>query len=479
DPIIKERYFGLTGKEGNHGEDVKEMYYYLDGTPTHSYMKMLYKYPQQAYPYTWLVDENRRRSKREPEFELMDTGIFNDNAYFDVFVEYAKAGVDDILIKITIHNRGAAEASLHVLPTLWFRNTWAWGYDGYKPHMIPSNDGNILISHRDLGFYKLHLEQQAPVLFCDNETNTQRLYNAPNKTAFCKDGINEFLVHGIHDAINPQSTGTKAAVNYEFSIKGGDSVTLRLRLEANAKTTPFDAFDREFAQRLAEADAFYGEMQKEMTSDDAKLVQRQAFAGMLWSKQWYHYNVDKWLKGDPAQPAPPRERLTGRNYEWKHLNNADVISMPDKWEYPWYAAWDLAFHCIPFAVIDAGFAKAQLCFLLREWYMHPNGQLPAYEWAFGDVNPPVHAWAAWRVYQIDEKNNNGKKDIAFLESIFHKLLLNFTWWVNRKDEQGNNIFEGGFLGLDNIGVFDRSSALPTGGYIEQADGTSWMAMYTL
>ncbi|MBS1563310.1 MAG: glucosidase, partial [Bacteroidetes bacterium] len=479
DPILKERYFGLTGYEGNHGEDVKELYYYLDSTPTHSYMKMLYKYPQQEYPYARLVEENKKRDRTMPEFELTDTGIFDGNAYFDVFVEYAKAGPDDLLIKITVHNRGTETAMLHVLPTLWFRNRWAWGYHDYKPHMISSNVGNILINHKELGFYKLHMEQPGQTLFCDNETNNRRLYNVPNKTAFCKDGINDYIVHGDINAVNPKSTGTKAAVNYELSIGGGESATLRFRLEANAKTASFDDFETILSQRISEADAFYASLQKEIDNEDAKLVQRQAFAGMLWSKQLYDYNVDKWLKGDPAQPAPPPERREGRNHTWKHFNGCDIISMPDKWEYPWFAAWDLAFHCIPFAAIDPDFAKAQLSLLTREWYMHPNGQLPAYEWSFSDVNPPVHAWAAWRVYQIDQKKNNGKGDTAFLESVFHKLLLNFTWWVNRKDTHGNNIFEGGFLGLDNIGVFDRSAVFPTGVYIEQADGTSWMAMYSL
>ena len=479
DPIIKERYFGLTGNEGNHGEDVKELYYYLDATPTHSYMKMLYKYPQKEYPYTWLVEENRRRSKLDPEFELIDTGIFDDDDYFDVFVEYAKAGAEDVLIKITVHNRGKAAAALHVLPTLWFRNTWAWGYHDYRPHMTTSNEGSILVDHQDLGFYKLHVEQPAPILFCDNETNVQRLYNVPGKTTYYKCGINEFVVHGNGQAVNPGARGTKAALNYELVVGGGESVVLRMRLEEGGKTYSFDTFDTIFEQRVKEADAFYAAIQEGMDSSDERLVQRQAFAGMIWNKQLYDYNVDKWLKGDPAQPPPPPERKTGRNHTWAHFNGADIVSMPDKWEYPWFAAWDLAFHCIPFAVIDPDFAKAQLSLLTREWYMHPNGQLPAYEWAFGDVNPPVHAWAAWRVYQIDEKNNGGKGDIHFLESVFHKLLINFTWWVNRKDAQGNNIFEGGFLGLDNIGVFDRSAVLPTGGMIEQADGTSWMATYAL
>lgn len=478
DPIIKERYFGLTGNEGNHGEDVKELYYHLDSTPTHSYMKMLYKYPQQEYPYSWLVEENKKRTKSQPEFELIDTGIFDEDKYFDVFVEYAKADINDLLIKITVHNRGNEDAAINVLPTIWFRNTWSWGYDEYKPKMMSSNNGNIMTDHRELGQFTLHLDNKAQLLFCENESNLKRLYDVAGP-AHCKDGINDYLVYGNEAAVNPTQHGTRAAANYDVLVKAGGSQTIRLRLENKNISRPFSDFDEIFIRRLYEADAFYEELQKEIKTTDEKLVQRQAFAGMLWSKQFFYYDVDQWLKGDPAQPAPPAQRWSGRNSEWAHLNNADIISMPDKWEYPWYAAWDLAFHCIPFALVDAAFAKQQLLLLTREWYMHPNGQLPAYEWAFGDVNPPVHAWATWRVYKIDQKNNNGKGDIPFLESIFHKLLLNFTWWVNRKDAGGKNIFQGGFLGLDNIGVFDRSAPLPTGGHIEQADGTSWMAMYSL
>ena len=485
DPIIKERYFGLTGNEGNHGEDVKELYYYLDSTPTHSYMKMLYKYPQQEYPYSWLVDENKKRNKAQPEFELIDTGIFDEDKYFDVFIEYAKAAENDILIKITVHNRGKEAASLNVLPTIWFRNTWAWGYDDYKykPEMMSSNSADILITHEYFENYTLYIDKQnidtkLPLLFCDNETNNQRLYNSPNNNQYVKDGINEYIVHGKTDAVNINAVGTKAAANFDVTINGNDSHTFRLRLSSQTIPQPFEEYDALFDAAKNNADVFYADLQKDITNDDEKNVQRQAFAGMLWSKQYFDYNVDKWLNGDPSQPSPPPQRKTGRNSAWKHLNNADIISMPDKWEYPWYAAWDLAFHCIPFAMIDAEFAKQQLLLLTKEWYMHPNGQLPAYEWAFGDVNPPVHAWSTFLVFKIDEKNN-GKPDVPFLESVFHKLLLNFTWWVNRKDANGNNIFQGGFLGLDNIGVFDRSAPLPTGGYIEQADGTSWMAMYSL
>lgn len=479
DPIIKERFFGLTGNEGNHGEDVKELYYYLDATPTHSYMKMLYKYPQQAYPYNQLAAENKRRTKQDPEFELIDTGIFAEDKYFDVFVEYAKADPGDWLVKITVCNRGPEDASLHVLPTLWFRNTWRWGYDDYKPQMMSSNNFNILVHHEQLGDYYLHQEAEIEMLFCDNETNNERLYQAENASPFVKDGINEYLVNGREDAVNTNAAGTRVAINYAITLKAGESRTIRLRLENTGHKRPFEDFENIFAARIAEADQFYQELQQEISSGDEKLIQRQALSGMLWCKQYYDYNVAQWLKGDPGQPVPPPQREYGRNHQWKHVNNGDIISMPDCWEYPWYASWDLAFHCIAFSLVDATFAKKQLRLLTKEWYMHPNGQLPAYEWAFGDVNPPVHAYASWRVYSIDKKNNNGKGDIEFLEAIFHKLLLNFTWWVNRKDEQGNNIFEGGFLGLDNIGVFDRNAALPTGGYLEQADGTSWMAMFSL
>ncbi len=479
DPIIKERYFGLTNPEGNHGEDVKELYYYLDSTPTHSYMKMLYKYPQQEFPYSTLLEENRKRNKMEGEFELIDTGIFNEDKYFDVFVEYAKADADDILIKISVHNRGGEDAPVSVMPTIWFRNTWAWGYDDYKPVMMPSDNGGISIDHNKSGISQLYLDKKTSLLFCDNESNNRRLYNTGNSHAYTKDGINEFIVNGETKAVN-QDKGTKAAAHYDIIIKAGQSETIKLRLKANTITNAFEDFDEIFNDRIREADEFYAELNKDLITEDEKAVQRQAFAGMLWSKQFYFYDVNLWIKGDPGQPAPPEQRKkNGRNYNWKHLNNYDIISMPDKWEYPWYASWDLAFHCISFAMIDAGFAKNQLLLLTKEWYMHPNGQLPAYEWSFGDVNPPVHAWASWRVFKIDQKSNNGKGDIPFLESVFHKLVINFTWWVNRKDATGNNIFEGGFLGLDNIGVFDRSAPLPTGGEIEQSDGTSWMAMYSL
>lgn len=478
DPILKERLFGLTNSEGNHGEDVKELYYYLDATPTHSYMQMLYKYPQQEFPYSRLVEENRRRGKMEPEFELLDTGVFDEDEYFDVFVTYAKATPEDVLINITLHNRSKTEANIEVLPTLWFRNTWTWGYGERPPLLYEKEQGLIAASHSVLGNYYLHCENAPALLFCENETNTTRLYRFENGKSYYKDGIHDHVVKGMA-SVNPLRKGTKAAAHYKVSIQAGASLTLRLRLETKGNGHPFDDFDQIFATRLQEADAFYAELQKGIRHDDEKRVQRQALAGMLWNKQFYYYDIAQWLHGDPAGPPPPAQRLKGRNHEWKHLNNADIISMPDKWEYPWYAAWDLAFHCIPYALIDPAFAKQQLLLLTREWYMHPNGQLPAYEWNFSDVNPPVHAWVAWKLYQADKKNRNGQPDLPFLEAIFHKLLLNFTWWVNRKDRANNNIFEGGFLGLDNIGVFNRDAPLPTGGYIEQADGTSWMAMYAL
>jgi hypothetical protein len=487
DSILKKRLFGLTGSEGNHGEDVKEYYFYLDSTPTHSYMKYLYKYPQGEFPYAQLVEQNRRRGRDALEFELINTGIFDEDRYFDVFVEYAKASPDDILIRIEAINRGPETAELHLLPTLWFRNTWSWNPGSERPWLRRGEaiEGIIPVElhHSYYGNRWLYCRGNAQLLFTENETNQRLLFNSENASSHVKDGINDYIVHGAKEAVNMSGSGTKVACHYRVTIAPGQSTVVKLRLTdkemASAAARPFNAsFDLTFAERRKEADEFYGTVTPPNLTADAKNVMRQAFGGMLWSKQFYHYVVKQWLEGDPGNPLPPPERRSGRNHEWRHMHNGDVISMPDKWEYPWYAAWDLAFHCIPLALVDPDFAKEQLTLMLREWYMHPNGQIPAYEWAFGDVNPPVHAWAAWRVYKVEQKRR-GKGDREFLQRVFHKLLLNFTWWVNRKDASGMNIFQGGFLGLDNIGVFDRSAPLPTGGYLEQSDGTSWMAMYTL
>ncbi|MDQ2771065.1 MAG: glucosidase, partial [Bacteroidota bacterium] len=485
DPILKERLFGLSGPEGNHGEDVKEVYYFLDATPTHSYQRMLYKYPQHAFPYEWLVKENARRDRMKPEFELMDTAIFHENRYFDVFVEFAKADAEDILIQLTIINHGPDEALLHLLPQLWFRNTWAWGEHDYRPCLAATADGHLQADHQDLGAFTLYCDEAGPgtppdLLFCENATNSPRLFNAPSDEQYFKDGINDYLVLGQADAVNPARTGTKAAAHYELKLAPGATHVVRLRLSKSGQEQVFGDFDATLQLRQREADQFYEVLQCDLPDADARLVQRQAWAGMLWSKQFYYYDVARWLAGDPALPSPPPERLDGRNSQgWLHLNNQHIISMPDTWEYPWYAAWDLAFHCLPLAQLDAQFAKDQLLLLCRDWYMHPNGQLPAYEWKLSDVNPPVHAYATWRVFKMDQKARGDGGDVKFLETIFHRLLLNFTWWVNRKDREGHNIFEGGFLGLDNIGVFDRSAPLPFGGYLEQADGTAWVAMYAL
>jgi hypothetical protein len=481
DPILKERLFGLTGNEGNHGEDAKEYYFYLDSTPTHSYMNFLYKYPQNEFPYSWLVEENRRRDRRALEFELLDTGIFNEDRYFDVSIKYAKANAEDMLIRIQITNRGPDAARLHLLPTLWFRNTWSGGLDVRHPSLRASTDATIEINHEYYGRRWLSCEGTPELLFTENETNLHRLYGAENLTPYVKDGINNYLVQGRHDAVNPERAGTKAAAHYPLTIGPGETTTIRLRLgdtKPDGKNPFGQDFEHTFTLRQHEADEFYATVTPEGLSPEARNVMRQALASMMWSKQFYHYDVNRWLQGDPAEPPPPPERLHGRNHDWAHVHNADVISMCDKWEYPWFAAWDLAFHCIPLALIDSDFAKDQLILLLREWYMHPNGQLPAYEWAFGDVNPPVHAWAAWRVYKIEEKRR-GVADRKFLARVFHKLMLNFTWWVNRKDAEGRNVFQGGFLGMDNVGIFDRSAPLPTGGHLEQSDGTSWMGMYCL
>ncbi len=484
DPIIKERLFGLAGPEGNHGEDVKELYYYLDSTPTHSYMKHLYKYPQAAYPYADLVETNQRRSKEEPEYELLDTGIFEGNRYFDVFTEYAKAGDKDILIKISIHNRADEEAEVTLLPTLWFRNLWSVGMVDEKPQMSELSStkayGCIKAVHQKIGDYYFYYETPERTLFTENETNTERIFGLENGSPFVKDSINDAVVNGNFELLENKNAGTKCTPLYRLKIEGGESTSIRLRLSKQQKTSnPLKKeFEKAFAERLEEANEFYTSFVPENGDSDLKNIQRQAFAGMLWSKQYFNIDIPRWLNGDPGQVPPPEARKNGRNSEWMTLNNEDIISMPDKWEYPWYAAWDLAFHCVPLAMVDPDFAKDQLILFLREWYMRPNGQLPAYEWAFGDVNPPVHAWACMRVYRI-EKERTGKGDMAFLKRVFQKLLINFTWWVNRKDHNDNNVFEGGFLGLDNIGIFDRSAAIPGGGRLEQADGTSWMAMYCL
>jgi len=467
DPILKERIFGLTGTQGNHGEDAKEYWFYLDSTPTHSWMRWRYMYPQAEFPYAQLVAENARRSRSEPEYELLDTGIFERARYWEITADYAKADPEDILIKISVRNAGPESAELDLIPTLWFRNTWAWGLDDRVP-TIRADNGGLVAEHHDLGSRTLHSDRSPELLFCDNETNTMLLWGVAGRSQFPKDGINDHIVRGAA-TVNPANQGTKAAFRHHLSVGPGATATVRLRLSPDGKSG--QDFDLVMAAREKEANDFYAALTPGGASPDEAMVLREALGGMLWSKQFYHYDVHRWLVGDPAGPKPPDSRLTGRNAGWEHLNNRDVISMPDKWEYPWYAAWDLAFHCVALARVDPEFAKAQLLLLCREWFMHPNGQLPAYEWAFGDVNPPVHAWAALRVFEID-----GGKDHEFLERIFHKLLLNFTWWVNRKDSEGNNVFEGGFLGLDNIGPFDRSH-LPVDGHIEQSDGTAWMAMY--
>ncbi|MDB5397599.1 MAG: hypothetical protein JWM91_5105 [Rhodospirillales bacterium] len=478
DRILKERMFGLTNSQGNHGEDVKEAYYYSDGIPSHAYMRMLYKYPQAAFPYDQLLEENRKRGVTDPEFELADTGLFDEGRYFDVTVEYAKGDPDDILMRITVQNRGPDAAALQVLPQLWARNIWSWADGTPRPVLKLSADGSVSATHPEMPAMRLHADGAPEFLFCENDTNINRLYGEGAAGPF-KDGINDCVVDGDKSAVSAAGEGTKCAAHFTLMVQGGETRTIRLRFRADqAAGAPFADFDALFATRLAETEEFYAILQRDMPDADKRLVQRQALAGMLWSKQFYCLDIRRWLAGDPAQPAPATERLKGRNASWVHLYNADIISMPDTWEYPWYAAWDLAFHCVTFALIDPEFAKAQLVLLTREWYMHPNGQLPAYEWKFDDVNPPVHAWATWRVFQMD-RAFKGSADRVFLERVFHKLILNFNWWVNRKDAEGRNVFQGGFLGLDNIGIFDRSSPLPTGGSINQSDGTAWMAMYAL
>ena len=490
DPILKERLFGLTNSEGNHGEDVKEYYFYLDSTPTHSYMKYLYKYPQAAYPYDDLVATNKRRSREELEYELLDTGTFENDRYFDVFVEYAKESPEEMLIKISVCNRGKEAALLHLLPTLWFRNTWSWSEGSPKPSLEQATEPKgmtvITASHQEIGNRYLWCEGEVPVLFTENETNTQRIFGQANRSPYVKDGIDQYVVHGQRQAVNPLLTGTKASAHYEATIAGGATYVIRLRLsavaapEAGVKGTG-TAFEKRFEEtmkkRIQEADAFYNAIAAPSIGEDAKRVMRQALSGMLWSKQYYGFDLNVWLQEHGVNTRGAARSMQMRNRHWPHMVNDDVISMPDKWEYPWFAAWDLAFHAVALATVDIDFAKQQLDMMLREVYLHPNGQIPAYEWNFGDVNPPVHAWAVLFVYTM-EKQRRGEGDIKFLEHAFQKLLLNFTWWVNRKDPGGRNVFEGGFLGLDNIGVFDRSSPLPTGGSLEQADGTAWMALFS-
>ncbi|MDR3538747.1 MAG: glucosidase [Acetobacteraceae bacterium] len=481
DPILKERLFGLTNEQGNHGEDVKELYYYVDAIPSHAYGRMLYKLCHAEFPYEQLVEENaRRHGKAEREYELIDTGVFDHDRYFDVEVEYAKATPDDILMRITVHNRGSEPAAIHILPQAWFRNVWTWSDDYARPHMSEESPGQVMGDHAVLGNFMLRFEAPDRLAFCDNDTNAPKVFGSVGPPGYYKDGIDELIVHGNQDAINPTGRGTKVAGVYHRNVPPGGSVIVRVRLRTRSTGTPaFTDFDALVEQRKQDADAFYAVLQAGVSDADMRLVQRQAFAGMLWSKQFYHFDVAEWLDGDPRQPPPPPERKNGRNAAWRHLSASDIISMPDKWEYPWFAAWDLAFHCVSLSLVDPAFAKEQLLMLCQVWMMHPNGELPAYEWSFGDVNPPVQAWGALRVYENDRRWNGGVGDTAFLERVFHKLLLNFTWWVNRKDSQGLNIFEGGFLGLDNIGLFDRSSPLPTGGTIQQSDGTAWMAMYCL
>ncbi len=495
DPILKERLFGLTNSEGNHGEDVKEYYFYIDSTPTHSYMKYLYKYPQGEYPYANLVETNRGRSRYEPEYELLDTGIFDEDRYFDVFVEYAKADVEDLLIQVSVINRGPEAAPLHVLPTFWFRNTWSWLDTGEKPEMkkIDTAYGGAVLAHiknpllsQYVQDYYFYCDSPVPLLFTENETNEERIFGRPNPSPYVKDGINNYIIHGQQNAVNPHNVGTKVSPHYEMVVAPGETKVIRLRITNNSPAqvgNPFSSFffDQVFADRKKEADEFYATVipPKIQENPDMASVMRQALAGMMWTKQYFYYDLDLWLRERGVTPwTPSQERKHIRNSDWSHMYNDDVVSMPDKWEYPWYAAWDLAFHMIPIGLIDPGFAKDQLMLMLRDDYLHPNGQIPAYEWNFGDVNPPVHAWATWEIYVRDRERNNGVGDIDFLKFAFSKLLINFTWWVNRKDAGGNNLFQGGFLGLDNIGVFDRSSPLPTGGYLDQADGTAWMAFFS-
>ncbi len=479
DPILKERLFGLSGPEGNHGEDVKEYYFYLDAVPTFSYCRMLYCYPQQAFPYGQLLEENRRRGYGDPEYELSDAlaDSLEEGRYFDIEISYAKADPETVFCRIEVTNQGPDPAPVHILPQIWYRNTWSWDPKMEKPRLEAAGNGHVRAKHPQVGEYYWQVDTEGALLFTENETNFERLYGRPNPGPYVKDAFHNAVVSGQMETVH-SSAGTKAAVHSRIVLAPGETARFQVRLGREAPEKPFSQAEAVFSRRKAEADEFYRRVQPEILDEDARLVQRQAFAGLLWSEQFYHFDVDRWLAGDPGQPPPPESRRSGRNRDWDHLNNKDIISMPDKWEYPWYAAWDLAFHALPLALIDPEFAKRQLLLMLREWYMHPNGQLPAYEWSFSDVNPPVHAWAVWRVYKID-RNVSGQADRGFLERAFHKLLLNFTWWVNRKDDDGNNVFQGGFLGLDNIGVFDRSAELPAGGHVEQADGTAWMGMFCL
>jgi len=478
DPILKERLFGLTNAEGNHGEDVKEIYYYLDALPSHAWASMLYKYPQAEFPYTALVEENRRRDRNAPEYEILDTGVFDDGRYFDVFIEYVQPTPGDVVMRVRAINRGPSPATLHVIPQAWFRNRWSWAPGAGRPRIVATAPGTLELDDRGLGPYWLYFEPEATPMFTENDTNVRRLFGVDAPGPF-KDGFHEAIVGGRSDVLATSGAGTKFAAHRQFEVAPGAEVRTVMRLSPRPLPGALVDTNALFDVRRAEADVFYHDLQVDLAHDDARRIQRQAFAGMIWSKQFYRYDVRRWLEGDPQQPPPPQAPARRRNRNWRHLNNAEIISMPDTWEYPWYASWDLAFHCLPLAVLDPDFAKSQLVMLTREWYMHPSGQLPAYEWAFDDANPPVHAWATWRVFKIDQKQRGDAGDLAFLEGVFHKLMLNFTWWVNRKDNEGRNIFQGGFLGLDNIGVFDRSAPLPTGGFINQADGTSWMAMYSL
>jgi hypothetical protein len=475
DPILKERLFGLTNSEGNHGEDAKEYYFYLDSTPTHSYMKYLYKYPQGEFPYRDLIETNRKRSREELEYELLDTGIFDADRYFDVFVEYAKADPEDLLIKISVHNRGPETAELHLLPTLWFRNTWSWEEDTAKPSLSQGKYGTVLASHGTLGKRALQCEGNPDLLFTENESNASRLWEQSNLSPYVKDAFHEYVVSGKQEAVSPYKTGTKAAAYFRLEVPAGGSKVIRLRLSPKPRTDAFVTFEQVFAARLADADEFYDRITPGSLSEDERRIHRQALAGMLWTKQYYYFDLDRWLEEHDAHPLMGSGKQNIRNSEWFHMLNSDVISMPDKWEYPWYAAWDLAFHTIALSLVDFDFAKDQLLLMLRNLYAHPNGQIPAYEWNFSDVNPPVHAWATLFLYNIEK--TLGRADFRFLERSFQGLMQNFNWWVNRKDPQGKNVFAGGFLGLDNIGVFDRSSPLPTGGHLDQADGTAWMAFY--